>query len=82
MEGGHHRLQRWPTRYLVDVYRDAAPIVGDHDRAVLLDDYCNGIAKASHGLVHSVVHYLVNQVVKASLVGAANVHTGSTAHRL
>ena len=82
VEGRQHRLQRGEPRGTVHVHGNASPVVRNLNGVVRPDHHlCTG-AEARHRLVHCVVHYLVDQVVQAPVVGAAYVHTGAAAHGL
>jgi hypothetical protein len=43
--------------------------------------YLGFVAVASHGLVYAVVDYLVDQVMQAVLVGAADIHARAASNR-
>ena len=49
---------------------------------ILIDGDGNAVAAAGHGLVNAIVGNLVDQMVQSALVGAADVHSGTAAHRL
>jgi len=61
---------------------DAAAVVLDGDRVVEVDGHLDLGAVAGHGLVHRVVHELVDQVVQPLEAGGADVHAGAQADRL
>ena len=61
---------------------DAAPVVGDGDRVVGVDGDDDGGAVPRERLVNRVVDHLVDEVVKASRPGGADVHAGPLADRL
>ena len=82
VEGGQHRLQRGQARGLVGLHGDAAPVVYNLHRPVRTDGDADLGAEASHGLIHRVVHNLVDQVVKPALVRAADVHAWTATHRI
>ena len=65
-----------------DVSGNAAAVVLNSYRAALFQDYGDAVAGAGHRLVYAVVHYLVDQVMQAAVVGAAYVHAGTAAYRL
>ena len=64
---------------LVD--RDAASVIGHGDRAVGVDAGDDRIAIATERFVDRVVDDFANQVVHATLAGAADVHARSLANR-
>ncbi len=82
VEVGHDRLQRRLAGLLVGVGGDAAAVVPYRYAAVLVNDRLDVVAEAGHSLVDGVVGDLVDQVVEAALVGAADVHAGPPAYRL
>ena len=62
---------------LVDLGRDAAPVVGDRHRAVGLQHHLHRVAPAGERLVDGVVHHLIDHVVQAgAVVGVADIHAG------
>src|SRR5262249_37568064 len=66
----------------VDADRDAAPVVGHADRAVLTDHDLAAARVAGEGLVHRVVDDLPDQVVEAADVRVPDVHRGTDADGL
>ena len=64
------------------IHRDATAVVGDRYRVVGGQRNLDVGGVAGHRLVHGVVQNLRRQVVQGVLVGAANEHAGSPAHRL
>ena len=81
VESGHHRLEGRPARGGVHVYRYSPAVVRYANLAVLLDGYPHHRAVARHGLVYTVVHHFVDQVLKPTLVGAPDVHPRPPAYR-
>jgi hypothetical protein len=82
VEGGEHHLDRGPLLLLVKVNRDPAPVVGDGDRVVRVDEDLDVVALAGERLVDGVVHHLVDQVVQAARPRGSDVHPGTLAHGL
>ncbi|MBA7670935.1 hypothetical protein ES703_79084 [subsurface metagenome] len=41
-----------------------------------MDCHVDLITEAGHGLVYAVIDYLIDEVVEATVVSAANVHAG------
>ena len=82
VEGCHDGFKGGLAGGGVDVYGDAAPVVGDGHGAVFAEDDINVGAVAGHGLVNGVVNDFIDEVVEAPLVGAANVHPGPAADGL
>jgi hypothetical protein len=58
----------------LDVDRDAATVVADLDRAVVVQRHLDALAVAGQRLVHGVVDDLVRQVGQALGVGGPDVH--------
>ena len=65
----------------VGVDRDAAAVVLDGQAAVGVETDLDDLGVAGDGLVHGVVEDFGEQVVQGALVGAADVHAGTLAHR-
>ncbi len=66
----------------VNVDRDAHPVVGDGEGAVLVEDAVDLGAATGEGLVDRVIHDLDEEVMEAAGGGAADVHGRALAHRL
>ena len=62
--------------------RNAAAVVGDGEKAVGRQLDLDAVGVAGHRLVHGIVDHLGEQVVHRLLVGAADIHAGTAAHRL
>src|SRR5207248_11444894 len=82
VQHGQHHLEGRSLLDLVHVDRDAAAVVGHRHRAVLVDGDGDVVALPGQRLVDAVVDHLVDQVVEAAEVGAADVHAGPPTHRL
>ena len=63
----------------VDVDRHAAPVIGNADRAVLVERNVNLLAVAGDGLIDAIVDDFMSEVIRPRGVG---VHAGAAAHRL
>src|SRR5215218_1589411 len=77
-----HDLGRGPALFLHDPHRNAAAVVLDRAAVVRVEDDADGIAVTGEGLVDRVVDDLVNQMVKTTWTGRADVHAGALANRL
>ena len=64
------------------IYRHAAAIVDDCHGVVLVDDDLYFLAESGQRLIHTVVHDLVDQVMKASGASGSYVHTRSLSDSL
>ncbi len=71
--------RRLPGR-LMDVDRDAAPLVFDGDGSVFVEGDVNMVPIAIGGLIDAVVDDLPNQMVQAGGVGRADVHARPFPH--
>ena len=49
-------------------------IIPDHDATILTEDDLDPVTVASHGLVYRIINNLVDKMMKAPLVSAADVH--------
>ena len=64
----------------MDVHRDAAAVIRDADRAVVMDGDLDVVAKTRQGFVDGVVHHLEHHVMQAgAVVRVADVHAGTFA---
>ena len=82
VQHGEHDLDGRLALGLVDVDRDAAPVVDAADSAVGKDRDDDRVAVAGHRLVDRVVDDLLHEVVETARTGRADVHAGALADRL
>ena len=82
VEDGENYLQGGEAGLGLDIYGDAAAVVGDGDGVALVDGNGDLIAEAGQGLVDGVVYDLIDQVMQAGLAGGADIHTGALADGL
>ena len=83
MQRGHDDLERRAVGvFRMRVDRNAAAIVGDGEIAAGFQRDLDEIRVAGDGLVHGVVDHLGEEVVHRLLVGAADIHARTPAHRL
>jgi hypothetical protein len=47
-----------------------------------MDRYFNSVAIACQGFVNRIIHYFINNMVKANLARRADVHSGSFPNRV
>ncbi len=72
MELGEHHLHgrhHLAVAHGHQVHRDAAPVIDHRDGVVHVNDYVDFLAIAGQGLVHGIVHHLVDQMVQSHLAG-------------
>ena len=62
------------------IHRDASTVVLNGDGVVLVESNGDGVTVTTHELINRVIHDLPEQVVVATLIGAADVHTGAGAN--
>ena len=81
VEHGHDDLGCRDAFLRMDVNRNAAPVILNADRAVLVDPDVNVLAVAGQRLIDGVVHSLVDHVMKSrAVIGVADVHSRSLAY--
>jgi hypothetical protein len=76
MQHGQHDVQRGPLLGRVHINRYAAAVVQNRHLIVPVDCYGYLVAEPGQGLVHRVVHHLVNQVMQTPDPDVADVHRG------
>ena len=69
MQLGHHDLEGRLPLLSHHVDRYAAPVVGHRCRTVIVKGYLNPAAETREGLINGVVNNLVNEVMKAPVIG-------------
>ncbi len=80
---GHDDLGRRDALFRVQVGGDAAAVVGHGHRAVGIEGDGDLVGPAGQRLVDGVVHHLVDHVVEArAVVGVADIHARTLAHRV
>ena len=62
--------------------RDASAIILYADGVVFQDLYVDIRTETGHGLVYTVIYYLVHQVMKAPFSNVSNVHGGALSYGL
>ena len=67
---------------VVDIGRDAAPVIRNGAGSVFVDGHGNGVAIAGKGFVDRVVYDFVNQVVQSAGVRRTDVHSGAFSDRI
>ncbi len=78
---GHDDLGCGDAFFLVHINRDAATVIANGDRLIRVNGHADIVAVASQCFVDGVVEHLEHHVVQtATIIGVANVHTGTFAY--
>jgi hypothetical protein len=77
VEVGHHQLKGRDLILRVYVDRDAATVVLNGARAVVVDADSDLRAMAGEGFIDRVIDDFENTVVEAAFVGVADIHIGA-----
>ena len=81
VEHGHNDLCRRNAFFFVHVYRDATTVVTHGDGFIRVDDNADVVAVTGQSFVDGVIDHLEHHVVQtATIIGVANVHTGTFAY--
>ncbi len=76
VEDGHHHFDGRDAVLFLYVDGDAAAVVADGDRAVVVNRHADGVTVPRQRLVDGVVDDLVDEMVEPPRVGRANIHRG------
>ena len=83
MERRHDHFQRgFLGEFRVRIDRNAAPVVGHGQEAVLVHRDVDAGGVAGHRLVHGIVEHFGEEMMQGGLVRAADIHARAPAHRL
>ena len=82
VQNGENNFQSTLAGLLLNVYGDAAAVIGDGDDIPLLNANLNVVTEPGQGLIDGVIHNFINQVVQTRGGGGADIHTRPLAHRL
>ena len=82
MQRRQHQFHAGQTGILVDVHRNAAPVVADGNRAVHMDRHLDVVAMPGEMFVHGIVQHFAHAMMQRALVRAADIHAGLFADRL
>ena len=74
VEDGEDHLQGGTVFLLMHARRNAAAVVLHADGVSFEDAHVDGIAETGHGLVDTVVHHFINEVVQAPFGDVADIH--------
>ena len=66
----------------MDTDRNAATVVLDTQAIVSMNGDLDLITESGHGLINTVVHHLVNKMMKSGNIDIADIHRGSSPDRL
>ena len=80
MKLGEDHLHRRQTGLVVDADRHAAAVILNRHGIILMHRDFNMIADSGQGLVDRIVDDLIDQMMKASDTGCADIHTGTFAN--
>jgi hypothetical protein len=80
MQHGHRQLDAGNLLDRVDVDRNAAPVVDDGDRVVLVNRCRDHVGVSSERLVDRVVHHFVHEMVQTARGRRADIHARALAH--
>ena len=81
VEHGHDDLCRRNAFFFMHVYRDATTVVTHGDGFIRVDDNADVVAVTGQSFVDGVIDHLEHHVVQtATIIGVANVHTGTFAY--
>lgn len=79
MQLGHHDLDAAETCLGLDIHRDAAAVVPDLHRPVVVEDHLDVVAVAAQCLIDGVVDDLPEAVHQSPAVRRADIHAGALA---
>ncbi len=82
VQRGQDDLDRRALLRRMLTHRDTTAVVGDPDTAVGEQGHTDRVAVAGQRFIHSVVHNLVDEMMKTTLTGGADVHTRTLANRV
>ena len=76
-----HGFQGAFARAGMHIRRDAAAVITDKRGAVFSENNRDLVAMPSQGLIHGIVHHLVNEMVEATRPCCTDVHPRALPHR-
>src|SRR5574344_1249322 len=82
MKDSQYDLKGRTALLVIDASRNASAIILNPDGIILVYGHLDIIAEATHCLIDTVVHNLVDQMMKTSLPYISNVHRRSFPHGL
>ena len=83
MERRHDDFERgFAGEFGVWINRDATAIIGDGQAVVRFKRHLNPRRMARNRLIHRIIEHFSGKMMKGALIRAADIHAGTTAHRL
>ena len=82
VQGGEDELHRVDPRLGVDSHGDSPAVIPHGNALIFVDDDIDFRAEAGEGLVHSVIHDLIDHLEEAIRAGGTDVHPRPLAHGL
>ena len=76
----HHAFRRHSL--FMHSHGNSSTVIFHGTASVRFQRNINGIAKTRQMLIHRVVHYLINTVIKSLCTCASDIHTGALSYRL
>src|SRR6185503_38998 len=65
----------------MNIYWNAAAVINDRDRVILIDSDFDLRAKAGHSLIHRVIDHLIDQMMKSAREGVTDIHGRPSTNR-
>ena len=82
VQNGKDDLHGGDPRLLLNIHRDAPPVVRHGNRIIRVDLHVNLMTEPGQRLVYGIVYNLIHQVMESPRGGAADVHAGTFPDRL
>ena len=83
MQLGHDHFGGGNALALVYIGRNTAPVIGDCDRAIGIEDYPNLGRITAKRLINGIIDHLIDHVMQArAVIRIANIHARALAHRI
>ena len=81
MENRKNNFYRRYPCFMINADRNAAAIVNDRNRIILINCHMNCIAKTGQSFINGIIHYFINKMMKSSAGRTSNIHSGSFPNR-
>ena len=82
MKHSQNDLKRGTMLFFVHSGRNTTAIVLDSYGIAFKNLHIDGIAESCHGLIDTVIHHLIYEVMKSPFRDISNIHGRTLAHRL